>query len=97
MLQPQLFTRADLLGCAWRAASQAQVGCEKFSRAQQHAVVQACAEITDGRAGGDGDQQGEKQHTQLACAGIAQQLTASERKQAGKWQLFHQGSTWSTR
>ena len=97
VIEAQLEPRVYLFLAGRRAAAQAQVGGEKLAGTQQHGVIQACAEITDGAAGGHRDQQGEEQHPQLAGAGIAQQLAGSERKQASDGHAFHQGSTRSIR
>ncbi len=70
MLELQVLAGLDLRRRGRLAAIEYQVGTEKFRGAQQHGVVQARAEITDGRAGGDCDQQGEEQHVQFARAGV---------------------------
>ena len=97
MFQAHLLRQLQLFVRVGRAAGQAQIGGEEFGGAQQHAVVQARTEITDGGAGRHGDQQGEEQYAQFPGAGITQQLAAGQGQQAGQRHMRHQGSTRSTR
>jgi len=82
MFQPLCLAGVDLLRRGGCAAAQHQVGAKELAGPQQHGVVQACTEIADSGTGGDGDQQGEKQHAQLAGASVAQQLPVSQSEQA---------------
>gem|GEM_PF-3037120 len=82
VFQPLCLAGVDLLRRGGCAAAQHQVGAKELAGPQQHGVVQACTEIADGGTGGDGDQQGEKQHAQLAGASVAQQLPVSQSEQA---------------
>ena len=64
--QAQTGAAFDLFGACRLGTVEHQVGAEELGGAGEHGAVQAGAEIADGGARGDRDQQGEEQHAQLA-------------------------------
>ena len=94
--QAQTGAAFDLFGACRLGTVEHQVGAEELGGAGEHGAVQAGAEIANGGARGDRDQQGEEQHAQLA-ARLAEQLASGEAQQAGEGHRLHQGSTRSIR